>query len=136
MLEVDDLFKEQKLQQLKLYIYLIPVLGLLPALWSLYDRNSTREEKKIGRLSVNLALIWFVAYVLLWTTATQVSDVFAFRLLFINSLVTSGYFLASALLIIRLWQGKSARLPGINYIIPQFKDRRQNDKTCNRSNSK
>lgn len=120
MPEADDPFKEQKLTQLKLYIYLIPVLGLLPGLWTLYDRHSTREEKKVSRLGVNLALIWFVAYILLWATATQASDVFAFRLLFINSLFTSSYFLVSLVLIIRLWQGKSAKVPGISNIFPKL----------------
>ena len=114
MSDRDDLLKEQQLVQLKLYIYLIPVLGFLPALWTLYRHKGSGKEQKVSRLSVALALSWLLGYALLWTGAWQTSDFLTLRLLFLNSLLTSGYFLLSFALMIRLWQGKSARLPWIS----------------------
>ncbi|NES86712.1 MAG: hypothetical protein F6K10_38185 [Moorea sp. SIO2B7] len=112
----NDPFKEQKLKQIQLFIYLIPVVGFFPALWTLYRHKGSREQQSVSRLSVTLALIWLLAYCLLWVGAGQTSELLTFRLLFINSLLTSGYFLVCIGLMIRLWQGKSPRLPGISRI--------------------
>ncbi len=111
-----DLFKEQKLKQLELFIYLIPVVGFFPALWTLYRRQGSREQQAVSRLSVTLALGWLLAYSLLWAGAAQASEFLTLRLLFINGMLTSGYFLVCIGLMIRLWQGKSPRLPGISQI--------------------
>ncbi len=116
MSDRDDPLQEQKLIQLKLYIYLIPVLGFLPALWTLYWRKGSGEEQKVSRLSITLAGTWLLGYALLWTGAWQTDHFLTLRLLFLNSMFTSGYFLLSFALMIRLWRGKSARLPWISRI--------------------
>lgn len=108
-----DPFKEQKLNKFQLTIYLLPIVGWVPALWSLYIKQGNREEKAISRLSVSLTLIWLLAYSLLSVGSAQTSEFLALRLLYFNGLLTSGYLLTSLGLIIRLWQGKSVRLPGI-----------------------
>ena len=101
-----DTFKEQKLKQLQLFVYVIPVLGFFPALWTLYSRQGNDRQQRVSRLSVSFTLSWLLAYILLWTGAVQTSDLLSLRLLFINSLVTSGYFLVCIVMMIRLWQGK------------------------------
>jgi hypothetical protein len=110
----NDPFNEGKLKQLQLYLYLVPIVGFFPALWTLYQRQGSREQKTVSRLSVTLTLTWLLTYSLLWFGAMQTSDLFTLRLLFCNGLLTSGYFLICVGLMIRLWQGKSPRLPGIS----------------------
>jgi hypothetical protein len=114
MKELDPL-ENQDLKRLQLFVYLIPVLGFLPALWTLYRRQGTREQQAVSRLSVTLALGWLLAYILLLAGA-QTSEFWTLRLLFLNSLLTSGYFLVSIGLMARLWRRKSLRLPGISRI--------------------
>ena len=109
-------FGEEKIKHLQLFIYLIPVVGTLPALWTLFRREGSREQQKTSRLSVTLALIWLLAYSLLWMGAMQSSGFLTLRLLFMNSLFTTGYFLICISLMVRLWQGKLPRLPIISHL--------------------
>lgn len=114
MKELDPL-DNQDLKRLQLFVYLVPVIGFLPALWTLYRRQGTREQQAVSRLSVTLALGWLLGYILL-SAGAQTSEFWTLRLLFLNSLLTSGYFLVSIGLMVRLWQGKLPRLPGISRI--------------------
>ncbi len=95
----------------QLLLYLIPMIGFFPSLWTLYRGQGSREELAISRLSITLALTWLLGYLLLATGAAT-SDFFPLRLFILNSFLTSGYFLVSIWLILRLMQGKSGRLPG------------------------
>ncbi len=108
----NDPFKERKLEKLQLITYLIPAIGWLPALWTLSRRRGNREQLSISRLSISLNLAWILAYTLLWLSASQYSEVFSLRLLYLTGLLTSGYFLACLGLMLRIWQEKSLRLPG------------------------
>jgi nitrate reductase gamma subunit len=109
-----DPFGEHRLIKLQLFIYLIPIFGTIPALWTLYRRQANREVQKVSRLVVSLALMWLLAYILLGIGATQTSEFLSLRLLFMNGLLTSGYFMICIALMIRLWQGKTPSLPGIS----------------------
>lgn len=103
-----------ELDRLKLFIYLVPIFGVVPALVSLYRRRqNTAEEKNVSRLVVVLAFSWLVAYALLGGSA-QLSDGLAPRLLITSTLMTTGYFLTNLWLMVRLWQRKSIRLPGFS----------------------
>ncbi|WP_228014709.1 hypothetical protein [Fortiea sp. LEGE XX443] len=102
----------------QLLIYFIPVIGVLPSLWTLYYRQGSREQLKVSRLSITLTFTWLLAYLLLATGAAT-SDFLALRLLILNSFLTSGYFLVSIWLIFRLSRGQSSRLPGLS----KFADR-------------
>ena len=108
-----DPLDNQQLQRLQLFAYLLPVIGFFPALWTLYRRQGTREQQAVSRLSITLAFAWLVGYILLLSGA-QLTEFWSFRLLFINTMLTSGYFLVSVWLMVRLWQGKLPRLPGIS----------------------
>ncbi|HBB32640.1 MAG TPA: hypothetical protein DDZ80_26730 [Cyanobacteria bacterium UBA8803] len=110
-----DPLENQELNHLQLLVYLAPVIGFFPALWTLYRRQGTREQQAVSRLSVTLAFGWLLGYILLLSGA-QLSEFWNLRLLFINAMLTSGYFLVSVGLMIRLWQGKSPRLPGLSRV--------------------
>jgi hypothetical protein len=114
MKEVDPL-ENSDLQRLQLFVYLVPVLGFFPAIWTLYRRQGTREQQAVSRLSVTLAFGWLLGYILL-STGAQTSEFLTLRLLFLNTLLTSGYFLVSIGLMARVWQRKSVRLPGISRV--------------------
>lgn len=105
--------KKQDISLLGMLIYLIPVIGFFPSLWTLYRREGSREQLRTSRLSITLALTWIVGYILLGTGAST-SEFFALRLQILNSFVTSGYFVVSAWLIIRTVKGKSQKVPGFS----------------------
>ena len=114
MKELDPL-ENSDLDRLQLFVYLVPVLGFFPALWTLYRRQGSREQQAVSRLSVTLAFGWLLGYILL-SAGGQVSEFWTLRLLFMNTMLTSGYFIVSVGLMVRLWQRKSPRLPGISCI--------------------
>lgn len=112
------------LNRLQLFFYLIPVVGFFPSLWTLYQNDkSTKslpraEQLKVSRLSVTLASSWLVGYLLLGMGAES-SEFLSLRLLILNTFLTSGYFLVSILLMVRLYQRKSVRLPGFSSLAKQ-----------------
>ncbi|KYC37444.1 hypothetical protein WA1_40690 [Scytonema hofmannii PCC 7110] len=97
----------------QLLLYLIPIIGFFPSLWTLYRHQGTREQLAVSRLSITLAFTWLLGYLLLATVAES-SDFLTLRLLILNSFLTSGYFLVSTLLIVRIVKGKSYRLSGFS----------------------
>lgn len=119
-----ELSDNSDFKDLKLFIYLIPIIGFFPSLWTLYRHGNqkqpsdllpyqVRRQVNTSRLSVTLTGCWLLGYILLGFGA-ETSEFLALRLLVLNSLLTSGYFLVSILLMIRLTSGKSARLPGFS----------------------
>lgn len=113
MTESRDRYGEKNLQRLQMFLYLTPIVGFFPSLWTLYRQQGTKEQQKVSRLSVTLALSWVLAYSVLATATTQTSEVFATRLLYTSGLLTTGYFLVCFGLMIRLWQHKPLKLPGV-----------------------
>jgi hypothetical protein len=114
MNELDPL-ENRDLKRLQLFVYLIPVIGFFPSLWTLYRRQGTREQQAVSRLSVTLAFSWLLGYILL-STGGQISEFWTLRLLIMNTMLTSGYFVVSVGLMVRLWQRKQPRLPGISRV--------------------
>lgn len=109
-----DPYRESELKRLQILIYLLPVIGFFPALWTLYRQPESAEQRNVSRLSVTLATGWVLGYLLLGTTAQLADGSSALSLLILSSLLTSGYFLTNLWLMVRLWQHKSLRLPGIS----------------------
>ncbi len=107
----------------QLTIYLIPVIGFFPSLWTLYHRQGNREQLAASRLSITLALSWLFSNILLSTGATATSELFALRLLILNSLLTSGYFLVSIWLMTRIIKGKRFSLPGFSNFAAELWDK-------------
>lgn len=97
----------------QLILHLIPVIGFFFSLLAVYRRQGSREQLAASRLSITLAFTWLSGYLLLATGAAT-SEFFTLRLLILNSFFTSGYFLVSMWLVVRVLQGKSYRLPGMS----------------------
>lgn len=101
------------LERLKLMIYLVPVFGTFPALYSLWRKQGSRQEQDVSRLVVTLALTWVIIYGLL-SVGGHLSPGLSLRFLVSNALVTTGYTLTSLGLMVRLLQGRSVKLPGFS----------------------
>lgn len=118
--EFDAAVESKVLQRLRLFLYLIPIFGFFPAAWTLSRRQGDRRERAISRLSISLTLVWALGYVLLNSGVASVTETSSqgplFTLLLLNSLLTSSYFVVNLWLMLRLWQGKSLKLPGISQI--------------------
>ncbi|MFB2922810.1 MULTISPECIES: hypothetical protein [Aerosakkonema] len=113
-----DPFENPDLKRVELFIYLTPIIGFFPALWTLYRRQGTRYRQAVSRLSVTLALSWLLGYILLGAGA-DASESMKLPLLLMNSLLTSSYFVVSVWLMIRFSQRQSLRIP----IVSQIADR-------------
>ena len=103
------LFLPQNLERhLKLWIYLLPIVGVIPAVWTLYRQpkkqidDEYREQKKASLMSIKLALIWFISYASLGLSAASASEIISFRLLYANAIVTTAYFVICTILMARL----------------------------------
>jgi hypothetical protein len=110
-----DPFENKDIQHLKLFFYVLPVVGFFPALWTLYYRSSDRQQQDLSRVVVTLTLSWLVAYVLLGIGAEN-GGTASVQLWLLNSILTSGYFGINIWLMVRLWQRKSVRLPLISQV--------------------
>jgi hypothetical protein len=105
--------QEQTERHLRLWLYLLPIVGVIPAIWTLYNNKSNseadfstnREQQKASRLSITLLLGWLGSYSLLSFGASQASEILAFRLLYTNALITTGYFIVCIVLMSRLRTG-------------------------------
>ncbi|MDA0867863.1 MAG: hypothetical protein O2890_15970 [Cyanobacteria bacterium] len=104
---------ETTLETLKLVIYLVPIFGFFPSLWSLYRRGGSRREQTASRTAVTLALAWLLVYGVTGVGA-QSFDSLTARFLVTGLLSTTGYFVTNMWLMVRLLQGKSVRLPGLS----------------------
>ncbi|NMF82665.1 hypothetical protein [Nodosilinea sp. P-1105] len=101
------------LERLKLMIYLVPIFGVVPSLYSLVTKQGSPQEQSVSRLVVTLALTWVILYGLL-STGSHLAPGLSLRLLITNTLVTTGYTLTNLVLMVRLLQGKSVKLPGFS----------------------
>lgn len=110
-----NFYGDRDLKRLQMFIYLIPIVGFFPAVWTLYRQQGNREQRSLSRLVVTLSIGWILGYILL-AMGSQTSDAAALPLLIMSSLLTSGYFLANIWLMVRLWQRKSLQLPGISHL--------------------
>ena len=103
------------IDRLETFLYLTPVIGVLPSMWAIYRRQRDQRQLAVCRLSILLALTWLSAYLSLNVGADLSSaSSIGLRLLFLNSMATSGYFIVSLWLMMLLWQKKSIRLPGFS----------------------
>lgn len=103
---------ETTLETLKLVLYLVPIFGVVPALWSLYFSQSSRREQQVSRTVIVLALGWLLTYGVT-VGGAQAMDAASARLLITGVLATTGYFVTNLWLMVRLLQGHTPRLPGI-----------------------
>jgi hypothetical protein len=115
MSTMNDPFDNQELKNLTLLLYLMPIFGVGPALWTLSRPQRPRQERALSRMVIKLALVWFASTVLL-DLGVEGSESLKLPLLVMSSLVTSGYFVLNLGLMLRLWQRRSISLPGIGSV--------------------
>lgn len=98
--------------RLRMLFYLLPVIGLAPAMWNLVTNASrSRQERDLSRSVITITGLWLIAYVLFGSLAQQES--LGLPALAVNSVITSGYFLLQLWLMVRFWRGQSLKLPGV-----------------------
>lgn len=112
--------------QLRIYLHLVPVLGLLPSLLYLYGESpSAREDitndpgkanlHAASRLAILLGIGSMSAIALLEAGASvQSSQLAHMRLLLASSFVGSGYVLINLSLMFRVATHQSIRIPGLS----------------------
>ena len=93
--------REQNLGKLQLSLYLMPVFGPIYVLLSF--GNVDGSHVKTAMLSLRLGIGWIIAYSTLWLGSNLTSDLFSLRLLYLNGLFTTGYFLVCLFFILRVW---------------------------------
>jgi hypothetical protein len=113
-LNPEDL-ENKDLARLGLFFYLLPIVGFFPALWTLYRHQGSREQRATSRLAVTLAFGWLLGHIFLETGARS-SELLTIPLLLISSVLTSGYFVVNIWLMVRLWQRRPLRLPGVSQV--------------------
>lgn len=113
LMEMRDELDNDDVRRLMLFVYLIPVIGFLPAVWTLYRRLGDRHQQSVSRLSVTLAMGWLLGYLLLNLGANTDPNL-TLPLLLISSLLTSGYFLTNIWLMVQLLRRKRLWLPGLS----------------------
>lgn len=109
---------EQKEQYFQLWIYFLPVVGIIPSIWTLLNskdeaiadaqnnplQNSAEliQQQKASRLSLNLTLLWLGSYAFFTWGAVDGIGIASFRLLYTNAIITTSYFVTCTFLMSRL----------------------------------
>lgn len=100
----------QELKNLMLLLYLMPVFGVGPALWTLSQPERPKAERALSRMAIKLMAAWFAGTVMLDVGVENVEGL-KLPLLIASSVFTSGYFVLNLGLMLRLWQGRTIDLP-------------------------
>lgn len=111
--------ENKDLAHLGLFFYFLPILGFFPALWTLYRHQGSREQNAASRLAITLAFGWLLGYIFLETSARS-SELLTIPLLLMSSVLTSGYFVVNIWLMVRLWQRRPLRLPGVSQVAEEI----------------
>lgn len=108
-----EAFENPTLDRLLLYVYFVPIFGLVPAVWTISRRQGDRQHRQMSRLSVALGGAWLLGMTLLsWPSEGNPQ----LSMMLLNSALTSGYFLTALWLMRRLWKRQSVQLPGLSAI--------------------
>lgn len=115
-----DVFENRTLKRLLLFIYLVPIFGVVPAVWTLTRRERDRKQREVSRVAILVGLAWLLGTLCL-TSGVAISNAenaqgMGISLLLFNSLLTSGYFLSNVWLMVRVWRRQSLDLPGLHRV--------------------
>jgi hypothetical protein len=98
--------REGNLEKFQLSLYVLPVVGIIPAIKNLSSNPSDITHKKLSRLSLNLFFFWIVSYSILSLGANTTSELISLKLMYLNGMLTTGYFLTCLLLMFKIWLTK------------------------------
>ncbi len=110
-----DLRESPETERLQLFVYVIPVIGVFPSLWTLYRRQGSLTQRSVSRLAVTLALCWLLAHFLI-EAGSHTTESFRISLLLTSSVLTTSYFIVCFGLMVRLWQRQPLWLPGVSRV--------------------
>lgn len=118
MMNNHDPFEHPDTERLQLFVYLIPIIGFFPALWTLYRRSGTNQQQAVSRLVILLAFSW-LAGLLLLEVGSQATESLTLPMLLTTSVLTTTYFIVSWGLMVRVWKRQPLWLPGFSRIAEQ-----------------
>lgn len=117
MEESSNVLENRSLKRLLLFIYLVPIFGVVPAIWTLNRRDSDRKQREVSRIAIVIGLAWLLATLCLTAgggfAQGEQAQGLGISLLLVNSLLTSGYFLSNIGLMVRVWRRQSLDFPGL-----------------------
>lgn len=93
--------RTNNLDKLQLSLYLMPIFGPIYVLISFGHLDSS--QTKTAMLSLRLGIGWLITYSTLWLGSNLTTDLFSLRLLYLNGLLTTGYFLVCLFFILKVW---------------------------------
>ncbi|NJM66815.1 MAG: hypothetical protein HC851_14705 [Acaryochloris sp. RU_4_1] len=123
-----DIFANRTLKRLLLFIYLVPVFGVVPAIWTLTRQQSNsrqviadhRQQREVSRVAILVGLVWFLGTLCLTSGIalfqTENTQGMSISWLVLSSLFTSGYFLTNLGLMVRVWRRQSLDIAAINRV--------------------
>ncbi|WRH65818.1 MAG: hypothetical protein RSE13_18920 [Planktothrix sp. GU0601_MAG3] len=117
-MKTHHLYENPEHERLQLFVYLIPIFGFFPALWTLYRQQGTKQQQAVSRLVIVLAFSWLTALILLGT-GDYSAESLTLPMLLTSSLLTSSYFIVSLGLMIKVWKRQPIWLPGISRLAEQ-----------------
>ena len=95
---------EDPSERLQRSLVFLPVLGLIPTLWFLKQLPPSDHRHRASRQALRLTGSWLLLYGVLSLGSTTGPDLWSLRLLYLNGLLTSGYFLTCVWLLWRQLQ--------------------------------
>jgi len=93
-MSTQDPFSADPSERLQRSFVCLPVLGLLPALWFLKQCPPLDPRHRVSRQALRLTTGWLLLYGLLSLAGVTSPELWSLRLLYLNGLLTSGYFLS------------------------------------------
>jgi hypothetical protein len=84
-------------------LYLVPIFGAFPALWTLYHKSGNRQQRNLSRLALTLAVVWFASYLVLGL-GSEAAGAIKVPLLFTSTVISSAYFLGTLGLMAQLYR--------------------------------
>jgi hypothetical protein len=113
---LQEVLTSPTLNRLWLFTYLIPVFGMVPAVWTLTQGKSDRKARAISRLALNLGAAWVLGTLVFNAALTPSESGMSSQMLLmlVNSVFTSSYFVLSLALMVRLWKRQSSDQPSFN----------------------
>ncbi|BFM41236.1 hypothetical protein [Synechocystis sp. LKSZ1] len=103
-MSAQDPFPEDPFERLQRSLVFLPVLGLVPALGFLKQLPPSDRRHRASRQALRLTGSWLLLYCLLSLGSTIGPELWSLRLLYLNGLFTSGYFLTCIWLLWRQLQ--------------------------------
>lgn len=102
--------EESPVKKSHMYLCLVPVFGIIPAILNLRSDRASKELKDTSQVAVLMFITWLISYAAFGST-TQSSEGVQVSLELLKVTLSSTYFVAAIWLMYRLYKGKPLSLP-------------------------